>query len=208
MYYGYGKAAIRLGVTHAVYRSPNGVNPIQAANQLASQLIGIDADYSYEKAKKYGDPTWQMLPEDGLSLQNYDYIVGPSVTYYIADIASDERLSPPICVECNATLNLFDPINTLAPGANNYQQLGKGTPILLNCPASILQHTRMATNNMKLPSSVPLPYYNIYLPDFDDVIIKTGQILTDNTGRKFAVLSAERTKKNLGFRIIASLEGT
>lgn len=208
IYYGYGKAAIRLGTSHDIFRTPNGINPLQATNFIGSQLIGIDTDYTYVKQKKYGEPVWQLLPEDGLSLQNYDYLVGTDMTYFIVDIASTERLSPPIAVECNSTINLVDPKSTLTPGTNTYQQLQTGTTILLNCPCSILEYTRFASNNMKLPSSVTLPHYQIILPDFDDVIIKTGQIIYDGIGRKFAVISAERTKRNLGFRIFASLEGT
>src|SRR5579872_3147802 len=208
IYYGYGKAAIRLGTEHSIYRSPDGINPIQENNFIGTQLVSMDQDYKYTKQKKYGDAVWQILPEDGLSLNNYDFLVGPTITYYIVDIHPDDRLSPPLVVECNATINLIDPKNSLSAGTNSYQQLKTGNPILLNCPCSILQYTRFASNNMKLPSSVPLPHYEISLPDFDDVFIKTGQLIYDTNGRKFAVINAERTKKNLGFRILASLEAT
>lgn len=212
IYYGYGKAAIRLGTSHTIYRSANGINPIQSSNLIGTQLIGVDQDYTYTKTKKYGDPVWQILPQDGTVLQVYDYIVGSTVTYFIVDIFSEDRLSPPVVVECNAVISsLIDPINTLTPGTNAaYQQLGQqNTQILQNCPCSILQSNRTESNTLHAPSSVKLPYYDIILPDFDDVIIKTGELLFDLTNnRKLAVIGAERTKRSLGFRIKVALEGT
>jgi hypothetical protein len=211
IYYGYGKAAIRLGTAHNVYRSSDGNNPIQPANLLFSQLIGIDQDYTYMKAKKYGDPVWQFLPENGLLLRNYDYFVSPSgVTYFIVDVIPDDRLNPPTCVECNAILSLYRPTNTRTPGTNPYQAFDPFTSpkILSNCPVSILQHSKTDASNMKLPTSVKLPFYNILIPEFDNIIINTGDVIVDNKGRRLVVINAEQTKKSLGFRIMAGELGT
>jgi hypothetical protein len=206
IYYGYGKAAQRLGSSHAVYRSVDGNNPIQEANFVFNQLISIDQNYKYTSAKKYGDPIWQFLPENGLLLQNFDYFVSPSgINYFIIDIIPDDRLTPPICVECNAILTLYRPVNTRTPGTNTYQAFDPYTAqkILINCPVSILQHTKTDGSNMKLPTSVKLPFYSILIPEFDDIIIKTGDVIIDDKGRRMAVINAERTKKSLGFRIVA-----
>lgn len=209
IYYGYGKAATRLGTSHAIYRSANGIDPIQQPNFLFNQLISVDENLKYTKAKKYGDMQWQFLPENGLLLQNYDYMVSPSgIHYFIVDIIPDDRLTPPTCVECNAIISLFDLSNTLNPGGNPYQQFpGDKTTILSNCPAAVMQYTRMDMDNMRLPTSVKMPTYSILVPDFDDVVIKSGQEIEDDKGRHMVVIVAEQTKKNLGLRIIAQLKG-
>lgn len=211
IYYGYGKAAQRLGTAHAVYRSADGNNPIQPANFLFNQLISIDQNYKYTSAKKYGDPVWQFLPENGLVLQNYDYLVSPNgINYFIVDIVPDDRLNPPTLVECNAIITISDPSNApLTPGKNTYQAFNQETSpkILINCPASILQYTRMDSSNMKLPTSVRLPMYSILLPDFDGVNIKTGALIVDDSGRRLSVITCEQTKKTLGLRILASEQG-
>lgn len=209
IYYGYTKAAIRLGTNHDIYRSPDGLTPIQDANFIATTLVGIDQDYTYKKAKKYGDYTWQFLPQNGLTLmQNYDYLVGGQVTYFIVDIASDDRLSPPTCVECNAIINLVRPVSALTPGTNPIQQYNNNGLIILNAvPCCILERGRMDGTNYKLPTSVKLPYYELTIPEFDNVKINTGDVITDDLGRRMSVISAERTKKNLGFRLIAGLLG-
>lgn len=210
IYYGYSKAAQRLGTSHAVYRSTDGNNPIQSGNLIGNQLISVDQNLKYTSVKKYGDPVWQFLPEDGLSLKNYDYLVGASVTYFIADVVSDDRLSPPICVECNGVITITRPSNesTLTPGKNNYQQLPLTQPqIITGCPVSILQFGRFDASTMKLPTSVRLPMYSINLPEFNNILIKPGDLIEDDNGRRLAVLSAERSKKALGFRIIAAEQG-
>lgn len=206
IYYGYGKAATRLGTSHAVYRSADGNNPIQSANFLFNQLISVDQNLKYTSARKYGDAVWQFLPENGLVLQNYDYFVSPSsINYFIVDIIPDDRLTPPTCVECNGIITLYRPVNTRTPGTNAYQAFDPSTApqILINCPASILEHSRTDGGNMKLPTSVKLPFYSILVPEFDDIIVKTGDVIVDDKGRRLAVINAERTKKVSGFRITA-----
>ncbi len=211
IYYGYGKAAIRLGTSHAVYRSSNGITPIQSGNLLGSQLVSMDTDLKYTKSRAYGDYTWYFLPQDGqgttlFALQNYDYMVGGTTTYFIIDILPDDRLSPPICVECNAIISIVAPTSSLTPGINPYQQyqVGVGTQILLNCPASITANSGKSDNNLKLPTSCRLPFYNINIPDFDDVLVQTGDVLTDDSQRTMIIVSAERTKNVMGFRLIAA----
>lgn len=206
IYYGYEKAAIRLGTTHNIYRSTDGIDPIKAANLIGTRLISIDQNYKYMSAKKYGDPVWQFLMTDGLTLQNYDYMVSPGgINYFIVDIKPDNRLNPPTCVECNDIVSVFRTTSTRTAGENPYQTYNPATtPTLLkNCPASVLQHNRTDAQNMKLPTSVKLPFYSILLPEFDDIIIKTGDVIIDSKGRRYAAINAERTKKSLGFRIIA-----
>ncbi len=216
IYYGYGKASLKLGVTHSIYRSADGITPIQSGNLLGTQLISIDDNLKYNKARNYGDNEWQFLPQDAqgttlFALQNYDYMVGPTVTYFISDVVPDDRLSPPSCVECNAVISVSLPINSIPLNSNVYQeyQHGQGTQILLNCPASLLERgARSGYNNLNLPSSCKLPFYEITIPDFDDVVITAGSILTDDEGRTMIISSAERTKHSLGFRIVAAQLGT
>lgn len=211
IYYGYGKAAQRLGTTHSIYRSATGIDPIEDGNLIGEQLISVDNDYKYNKAKKYNDPVWQFLPEDGAELQNYDYFISESgVIYFIVDILPDDRLTPPVCVECNSRVSISRPTRPLTPGKQD-SYIGyipaDSTPILTDCPASVLQHSRMESNNMKLPTSARLPFYSILLPNFDGVLVKTGDIIQDSEDRRMSVINAELTKKTLGLRIIASEQG-
>jgi hypothetical protein len=219
IYYGYGKAAIRLGTDHSIYRSSNGVDPISSGNLLGTQKISIDADLKYNKARKSGDMMWYFLPEDGLgqngsfALANYDYMVGPDTTYFIADIDPGDRLSPPSCIECNAVASIASVTNSLTPGSNGYQSYQPSSPpsnyYLTNFPCAILQYARgYKEMSLKQPTSSGLPSYQIIVPAFDDVVIKIGDILTDTTGRRMQINSAERVKRASGFRLIAMQLGT
>jgi hypothetical protein len=219
IYKGYGKAAIRLGTDHSIYRSSNGINPIASGNLLGVQKISIDADLKYNKARKSGDMMWYFLPQDGLgengsfALENYDYMVGAGTTYFIADISPDDRFSPPSCYECNAVVTVATLINSLSAGTNAYQSPKPTDPpthiYLQNVPCAILQYGRGNKElSLKLPTSSSLPHYQIIMPVFDDIVIKVGDILSDTIGRRMQIVSAERTKKASGFRLIAIQLGT
>jgi len=206
IYYGYGKAAIRLGTQHAIYRTLNPINPIQAANLVGNTFISIDQNLKYMTPKKYGDLVWQFLPFDGLSLQDFDYMVGGTTTYFIADIAPDDRLSPPLCVECNAVISVNRPTNAPLPaGTVPYQQYQPATSVLKvqAMPCMLLQHSKIDAHNLKLPTSVKLPYFAITIPEIDGLDVITGDIITDDNGRRLAVISSELTRRTLGLRIVA-----
>lgn len=207
IYKGYGKAAERLGSTHAIYRSASAINPIQNPNLIGNQLISVDQDFTYVKARKYGDPTWQFMAEDGLSLQKFDFMVNSQNTYYIVDIKPVERLNPPICVECNTTLTITRPYDALIPGNNppvSYQ-IGSAQALYTNCPASLIEGSRGDNQNMKLPTSVRMPLYKILLPFLGNVELKSGDIIQDAKNIRYALTSIELT--GLGYRLQAAIQG-
>jgi len=206
IYYGYGKAAVRLGTVHNIYRSATAINPLKPENLLGTEYISIDQNYNYTLAKKYGDPVWQFLMTNGLTLQNYDFMVSPDgVNYFIIDIVPDNRLNPPTCVECNSTISIFSTSSTLTTGNNSYQAYDpfKAPKIYENCPVSILQHAKTDTQTLKLPTSVKLPYYQIIVPELGNSLPKIGDVLLDDKGRRMAIINSEKTKKSLGFRLVA-----
>lgn len=206
IYYGYGKAAFRLGTAHDIYRSASAINPIQANNLFKNIKVSIDQNLTYKTTSKYNDPAWQFLPEDGLTLQPYDFMTGAGNTYFIADIAPYARLTPPLCIECNTTISIDATGHTLSEGLNSYQELAPLTRIVENCPVSFLEYTRAGSDNMKLPTSGKMPYYNIIMPGFDGLEVDTGYIITEGN-RRLTVLTAELSNKSLGLRIMAIQQG-
>lgn len=208
IYYGYGKAAQRLGVSHDIYRSATAIDPLNSANLIQTLFVSIDQDYTYNKPAKYGDPVWQFLPENGLSLLNFDFMVNPDNIYYIIDVDPTDRLSPPICVECNKTITISRPSVSQQPGANGYSEYLPGTATILysNCPAAMIEYSRGDnTTSMKIPTSVKMPQYKVYLPMLGDVQIITGDIVQDSNNNRFAVSSVEIT--DLGYRLMAQVLG-
>jgi hypothetical protein len=207
IYYGYGKAAIHLGVTHDIYRSATAVNPIDSGNLIDSLLVSVDEDLKYNKPSRYGHPTWQFLPEDGLTLQNFDFMVG-SITYFIVDIAPTDRLSPPLCIECDNVVTITRPSNPLSAGANGYSQYqpGTATPLYTSCPAALIEYSRGDNStSMKIPTSVKMPQYKVFLPLLGGVQLQTGDILQDANNNRYAISSVEQT--TLGYRLLAQVLG-
>lgn len=204
IYYGYGKAAIRLGTTHTIYRSSNGINPIQSGNIITSMLIGIDYDYTYKKAKKYGTPVWQFLAENGLSLLQYDYLVSNTTTYFIIDVIPTDRLDPPLCVECNDTLTITRPTQPTGDGAVGYGGYSPATAetLLVNCPASLLEGKRGDSNSLKLPLDTRLPSYKVLLPYLGGINLRIGDFISSTTNNRLVISSVELS--GLGWRLDAT----
>jgi hypothetical protein len=203
IYKGYGKAAIRLGTSHAIYRSTDGNNPIKIGNFLFNQLVGIDQDYTYKKAKKYGDPTWQFLPENALLLQNFDYMVNQGNTYFIIDVMPTDRLNPILCVECNTIITVTRPTQPTGTGAVGYGGYlpATATTLLTSCPASVLEGTKGETNTLKLPLDTRSPYYKILLPYLGGIQLRISDLVSLPNGNRLVISSVELT--GLGWRLQA-----
>jgi hypothetical protein len=204
IYYGYGKAAQRLGTTHAVYRSADGNNPIQQANFIFNQLISVDQDLTYKKAQKYNDPVWQFLPANGLLLQNFDYFVSPSgINYFITDIVPDDRLTPPTCVECNEVITITRPTQPTGKGAVGYGGYLPGTAevLLTSCPASVLEGFRGEANALKMPLDTRSPYYKILLPYLGDITLRISDLISLSDGTRLVISSVELA--DMGWRLQA-----
>jgi hypothetical protein len=58
----------------------------------------------------------------------------------------------------------------------------------------------------RLPGDMPVPYWTILLPAFAQVIVRTGDFISDDLGRNAVVAGAELT--DLGWRITARQAAT
>jgi hypothetical protein len=200
---GYYNVAKRLGVQFSIYRSADGNNPIKIGNFLFNQLISIDQDWTYKKAKKYGDPSWRFFPGNGLILQNFDYMVGPDNTYFISDVNSNERLNPILCVECNTIITVTRPTQPTGTGAVGYGGYlpATATTLLTSCPASVLEGTKGETNTLKLPLDTRSPYYKILLPYLGGIQLRISDLVSLPNGNRLVISSVELT--GLGWRLQA-----
>jgi hypothetical protein len=201
---GYEKSAIHLGTEHTIYRSTDGIDPLKDDNLFGTRLISVDQNYKYTTTKKYGDSVWQFLMTDGLTLRNYDYFVSPSGTiYFIADIAPDNRLNPPLCVECNKIITITRPTQPTGIGAVDYGAYlpSTATELLVSCPASVLEGTKGEANAVKFPLDTRSPYYEILLPYLGGVNLRIGDFIADQNDYRLVISSVELT--GLGWRLQA-----
>ena len=106
VFLGYGKAATRIGFPCTVYRSSSMLAPIVPANIFASNLYAsFTPTLNFQKYNKPHVPDWIGIV-DATSLQIGDWLVGPSGTFYLADI--QESLPLPF-IQCVYQVSIVRP---------------------------------------------------------------------------------------------------
>lgn len=199
IYYGYGKAALKLGKTYSIYRATNATNPISISNLEGTTLVSPTVDWKYMRANKYGNPVWILLV-DGRVIEPYDYLVGVDFTFFVNEM---EPLLPINGVECNKVVSIKRPHLALTPGGNPYG--GYETSGVLQTatglPISVKQGGRMENNKFNLPLDTKSPSYEVLLPFLPGFNIRIGDFIDDDDGVRIAVTSVEET--SIGFRCLA-----
>ncbi|CAN7328822.1 hypothetical protein LJR084_001918 [Variovorax sp. LjRoot84] len=208
IYRGYGKAAVRLGVLHDVFRPSGVLDPLASVSKLLAILASFNAeDWKYIKPSKYGKPFWYGL-FDATPTRPGDYLVGPAVTYFIA--AQQLHLTV-LCVECNRSVALLRaPAPASSTGAQPYggvcaadsdAALGSLNPdgsLATGWPCSILLGGRQE-HGTDLPMAVNNAGFQVLLPPSVPLVIRASDVFLDDLGRRYIVEAAELT--DLGWRI-------
>ena len=213
IYAGRGAAALRLGLDYDVFR------PTVASNPLLNKVATIKAafnseDNAYKKPNKPGDAYWHG-DFDGRMTRPGDYLVN-SVSEQVYYIAAQQQLLPILCVDCNRAVR----ISRAAPqgavgavGAVGYSGLcdspAESMDVLgvnpasndgkfVGWPCSILFGGRSQVA-ARLPADVKNTGWRILLPPSAPVVVRAGDILTDDLGRRYSVEGAELSAS--GWRI-------
>lgn len=200
IYMGYAKAALRIGYMFGVYRPTSENNPVDPARLMISLPASFNAeDMKYGRPNKYGKPTWYCLI-DGTQTQVGDYLVRGTETYFVA---AQQLALPVLVVECNRVITVARPQQVSGVGAQGYggNTAALETPLMQGWPASILQGTKGERNDVELPGDVRNPWWQMLFPAWPGVVLRTGDVITDDLVRRYVVSSAELT--DLGWRLTA-----
>jgi hypothetical protein len=203
IYAGRGKAALRMGRDCSVYR------PLTATAPLGNLAATIKAafnsgDSNYKAPNLPGDALW-FADLDGRITQPGDYLIRvfDGDTFYIAN---QQELLPIVVVECNRQLKITREVPVTAVGAVGYSgmQPAQETDVLGTTgalwPCSILLGGRSQAA-LNLPADVRQSGWRIMLPPSVPISIKSGDIATDDLGRRYAIEAAEQM--DFGWRINA-----
>jgi hypothetical protein len=194
IYKGYGIAADHIGLPYTIYRSPDGIDPIEPANIVGEINMTHTNSWTYMNVKKYGDNAWIILA-DGRELYVGDYLVSPQRTFFIASM---EHLQPILGVMCDRIITISRP---KAPdgvgdvGYSGYEDITPAThPVLYqNVPASFLKSSRGEKNRVALPTDAKMPWYAAYLPYWEAAFLRNGDIITDTNKQQYIVSDNEHT---------------
>jgi hypothetical protein len=204
IYAGYAKAAARLGYDVQLYRATGPFNAMSDANFQGTLPASFNAeDMGYKRPNKYGHPTWYVLA-DGRQLQVGDMLRNDQDgTFFIA--AMQPQL-PILVVEANVVASVLRATESDSVGAVGYSgaTAANEVPLMTNWPASVLQGGRGEKNDVDLPSDTRAALWGVLMPATSGVILRSSDILVDQFGRRYALLSCELT--GAGWRLTARQE--
>lgn len=210
IYAGYGKAAKKIGIAYDQYRPVGIAAPLTNKIATVNMAVNSGKQYTFNSPNEYGDPTWLALIDDSTILTG-DYLVGNNGglntnTYFIA---GKQFLLPVLAIECNRNIRINRQAAASGVGAVGYSGsttanevavLGDNTHLW---PASVLFGGK-SQSGLNLPAGTKMTGWRILLPPSvpGTVVIKPGDMATDDIGRRYLIDGAELT--DLGWRINAN----
>lgn len=208
IYNGYGYAANVLGQLCTQYRSNGSGIPTAPGNSLGTinAAFTTDPKYGFIQPLRYGKVEFfGLFNATGVNVG--DYIVTPNATQ-IFFVASLEPLVPPLCVLCNLMLTVSRPEGGTQAGSNPPSGDAQAieTTLLSGWPGAAVTGGRADAGQVELPGDIRMGGWTVYLPVTPGVTLRGGDILTDATGLRRIVSSAEPSAR--GWRMICLQEAT
>jgi hypothetical protein len=202
LYAGYARAARQTGLPYRLFRAGSPQAPMTGAPIAVLPAAFSPANYEFAEPQTYGKATWQALFDGSQALVG-DILVGPR-TFFVAGL---QALLPILVVEAPHIVDVRRPFRE--SGAGYQSAYGGTTPaqetvIMGQWPASILQGTRGENTEANLPDDVKAPWWGLLMPAWSAVEILTSDVVQDELGRRFAIVSAEITP--MGWRLTALQE--
>lgn len=196
--WGLNVAARATGATADAYR-PRGIrDPLARGNRflrLPAAFNNIHGGFS--RPNLYGNALWHGI-FDAIYTRPGDYLVQGDAVWFIA---SQERLSPVLCVRANRVITFKRLAAQTGTGANNYGGVtATNTNVLIaGWPASVLAASGSAKPLVNLPTDSPVPYWTVLVPASHGVVLNPTDLMSDDLGRTAIVSETELT--DLGWRL-------
>jgi len=192
-----GRAATIAGTWFDAYRPSGVTNPLASQNRFLRLNALLTPDSGNLKAPVgYGHATWSGIFDTAYT-QPGDYLVSHAATWFIA---AQQKLLPVLAVKTTRTVSFARAAAPLAPGLNTYGGLTTATAMPLTglWPASVLAAGGNA-QDAGLPADGSPGIWTVLLPVIGAVVLRNGDLFTDDLARSGVVSSAELT--DLGWRL-------
>lgn len=187
------------------FRPREAVDPLNATNRFLRLPASFEpAHGGFSGANSFGEVTWHGI-FDASYTRPGDYLVLGTRRYFIA---SQEPLCPVLCILTNRTISVTRPSAQTNVAANPYGgYTAAGTVTMMErWPVSMLAERKSGGTTTGLPTDQTALYLNILMPFWPDVILLSGDLVSDDLGRTATVNGAELTE--LGWRLSAKLATT
>ena len=211
VWWGYGKAASKIGLNYKVYRSSDGIDPLDISNYLYDLPLSTTQIWSYKSPNKYAMNSWMMVV-DGNQVEAGDYLVADNDLFDdIYFIASKQSLQPILGIKCDriidvisvSTDDVLEKKGFTGYSAENVPPLNNQT-IMQNCPCSFIIGSKGEANSVNLPFDSKMPWYSVYLP-YLNKYISDGYVIVDENNNRFLISGNQKTDN--GWKLITTILG-
>lgn len=196
IYAGYARAGVQTGFSYDVFRAVDAVNPLAGAPVAQDLRCSLSREGRFAKPAGYGEPLWWSY-HDGRITRVGDYLAGHMGVFFVA---AQQDLLPILLVQCNRTLTLWRPGQSVGVGAVAYAA-EQDVSLLSGWAASVLQQGKGERNQAQLPLDVQTSWWHVLMPVVPGVRVQVGDVLGDDLGRRLVVEGAELSE--LGWRLQA-----
>lgn len=213
IFFGYAKAAQKLGATFNLYRATSAINPLQDENLIGQIQASTNVSWSYMKANRYGNALFQICIDaqsstkpDSCQVGDFlipttgaEGVISDNTVYFIASL---QFLLPPQAVSCNRTVSIVRPTQGTGAGYVGYAGRTQATDeiIVSGMPMSVIAKGKEASP-VKLPTDKKDGGWTCLIPNVGGIILREGDIIKDEFDQQYVISSNELT--DLGWRLTA-----
>lgn len=190
LYAGYGKTADKIGFPYSHYRSDTPFDPIFDGNLLDPINMALSTrTRPFEVPQQYKDAVFLMWA-DGRQLQQFDFLVGSSGTYYIADMQPNLPIQ---AVRCNHTIKVERPgYTTVGDIVQDVELIASNIPCFTQCKRIDIKTPQFAANT----AGQAITHWDAFIP-LPNFTLKQHDIVTDESGVQYELDSPDFT--NMGY---------
>lgn len=198
IHWGMNTAARAIGAETDAYRPSGPNNPMAPSNRflrLPASFSGSDG--SYKRPSSYGQPICYGT-FDAAYTRAGDYLQQDQGVWFIA---AQRCLLPVLCVRTNRVVSFVRPSAPSTAGSSTYGGVtaANTTSLMAQWPASMLSLSREVRSLAALPADSPASLWTVLLPAWPGVVLRTGDLMSDDLGRSGTVSTTELT--DLGWRL-------
>jgi hypothetical protein len=199
---GVGRGAAAAGGWCDAYRPHGPYDPLASANRFLRLPVILAPPGGFTQPVGYGAAVW-TAQFDAAATRPGDYLVRPEAQgeeRAVWFIAAQQALLPVLCVHATRIVAFHRPAPQSAIGINPYGGVLRGgaIPLASGWPASVLTGGA-GLDPANLPADATPGGWSVLLPPLGGVVLRAGDLMTDDLARTGIVAAAERT--DLGWRL-------
>lgn len=202
---GLGRAARAVGQWCEVMRASGPHDPLAPANMVMRLQVGLSSpDGRFARSVAHGQLYWQGL-FDAAHTRPGDYLVRRETRQGAADggvwfIGAQQKLLPVLCVRATRVVDFIRPPAPMRPGAGSYGGAdGVAQVLLRGWPVGAIPSGGRGTGDAALPDAAGGASWTVLLPSLGGVVLRGGDVMVDDIGRRGVVASADLS--DLGWRL-------